>query len=87
MFFKTLPKQTRKMLFNIRALSLFRYSACVAAYDDAFKVVRNWVERCIGNMELSLLTFFLQSKVKYKDGGHVYVFLRMKTTYFYIYIF
>jgi hypothetical protein len=31
MFFKTLPKRTRKMLFNIRALSVFRYSACFAA--------------------------------------------------------
>jgi hypothetical protein len=27
MFFKTLPKRKRKMLFNIRALSVFRYAA------------------------------------------------------------
>jgi hypothetical protein len=33
MFFKTLPKRTRNMLFNIRALSVFRYSACFAALD------------------------------------------------------
>jgi hypothetical protein len=31
MFLKTLPKRTRKMLFNIRAVSVFRYSACFAA--------------------------------------------------------
>jgi hypothetical protein len=31
MFFKTLPKRTRKMLFDIRAQSVFRYSACFAA--------------------------------------------------------
>jgi hypothetical protein len=31
MFFNTLPKPTRKMFFNIRALSIFRYSACFAA--------------------------------------------------------
>jgi hypothetical protein len=31
MFFKIFPKRTRKMLFNIRALSVFRYSACFAA--------------------------------------------------------
>jgi hypothetical protein len=31
MFFKSLPKRTRKMLFNIRALSVFRCSACFAA--------------------------------------------------------
>jgi hypothetical protein len=29
MFFKTLPKRTRKMLFNIRALSVFRYNSGV----------------------------------------------------------
>jgi hypothetical protein len=31
MFFKTLPKRTRKMFFNIRAISVFRYSACFTA--------------------------------------------------------
>jgi hypothetical protein len=33
MFFKTLPKRTRKMLFNIRELSVFRYSGCFAALE------------------------------------------------------
>jgi hypothetical protein len=31
MFFKTLLERTRKTLFNIRALSLFKYSTCFAS--------------------------------------------------------